>query len=239
MTPSAVQAEPDYASSFYLDHESAAVGDFVERALVGCSPTDSARAVALYYAVRDGIFYEVYGIDVSPQGLRASSIVRSGKGFCVHKCVLYAAALRRAGIASRLVLCQVRNHLASPRLLELVGGETFLHWMTQVRLHDRWISVTPVFNKLLCTMYGIEALDFDGQADCLEHPYLAGERMEILDWMGEYSDFPYEEFLRRSQILHPLLIIGPSTATGGGLISEAPGSSSKSNSRGAARQVRT
>lgn len=52
-------------------------------------------------------------------------MLERGLGFCVHKLILYAAVLRAVGIPSRLYYGDVRNHLASPRLRELVGGDVF------------------------------------------------------------------------------------------------------------------
>src|SRR6266480_7664543 len=83
----------------FLDYESPAVRDFVHTALPdGQGMTDRERACALYYAVRDRIRYEVYGADLSRQGLRASSVIERGMGFCVHKSIVYAAAVRSIGI---------------------------------------------------------------------------------------------------------------------------------------------
>src|SRR5918997_4092772 len=138
----------------YLDHDALPVREFVRRAVPDEDASPTAKAVQLYYAVRDGIRYDVYGADLSHHGLRASSVVHAGKGFCLHKSILYAAAVRAVGIPSRLVLTDVRNHLASERLKRLVGGDVFhFHCLTEVHLDGRWIKATPVFNKLLCRLY--------------------------------------------------------------------------------------
>src|SRR5690349_8442038 len=113
------------APTDFLDHGSPEVTDLLDRYLTGAETTARQVATSLYYAVRDGIRYEVYGADLSRDGLRASRIIRTGSGMCLHKSIVYAAALRAAGVPSRLVLTDVRNHLASPRLRELVGGDVF------------------------------------------------------------------------------------------------------------------
>ena len=72
------------------------------------------------------------------------------------------------GIPSRLVYGDVRNHLASPRLTELIGGNVFTyHALTLVHLDGRWVKATPVFSKLLCKLYKIAPLEFDGRSDSL------------------------------------------------------------------------
>src|SRR2546421_10826512 len=123
----------------FLDHTSPRVQEFIRRVSAGDAPTDVDWAVALYYAVRDDILYEVYGTDLSRLGLRASTIATQGSGFCVHKSILYAAAVRAVGIPSRIIVAEVRNHLASDRLKDLVGGDVFVHCLTSVHIAGRWV----------------------------------------------------------------------------------------------------
>jgi transglutaminase-like putative cysteine protease len=206
----------------FLDHDAPAVRAFAERAVPDAA-TDVERAVALYYAVRDGVIYEVYGADLSRTGLRASAIATRGSGFCVHKSILYAAAARAVGIPSRIVVAEVRNHLASDRLRELVGGDVFLHCLTSVHLDGRWLRATPVFNRTLCRLYRMAPLEFDGRTDSLHHPYdESGQRyMEFLRAYGEFDDFPHDVVLPGLRNLHPRLFESPHRVTGGSLVAEA------------------
>ena len=212
----------------FLDHRSTAVAGFVDRALRD-APTDAAqRAVRLYYAVRDELRYEVYDADLSRAGMRASAIIDRGMGFCIHKSLVYAAAVRAVGIPSRLVFADVRNHLASPRLRELVGGDLFrFHSLTEVHLDGRWVRATPVFNRLLCRLYRMAPLEFDGRSDSLYHPYdEAGRRhMEFVHWHGSFDDFPYELVIGGIRQAHPRLLAGSVTTTAGSLLTEAAGTS--------------
>ncbi|PZT70811.1 transglutaminase-like superfamily protein [Streptomyces sp. SW4] len=215
----------------FLDHTSPEVAGFVRTALAGTSPaaTPTERAVALYYAVRDGIRYEVYGADLSREGLRASSVLRAGSGMCLHKSVVYAAALRSVGVPARLVLTDVRNHLASPRLIRLLGGDVFhQHCLTSVFLDGRWVKATPVFNRTLCRLYRMAPLDFDGTADSVHHPYDAEGRrqMEFLRHHGEFDDLPYDAVLADLRAAHPGLFRGDGTGfAAGSLADEAHGGS--------------
>lgn len=207
----------------FLDHTSPEVADLVS-GTVAAGDDERQRAVKLYYAVRDGIRYEVYGADLSRQGLKASSIVRTGSGFCVHKSLVYAAALRRAGIPSRLFYGDVRNHLASPRLRDLVGGDLFrFHALTLVYLDGAWIKSTPVFNKTLCRLYRIRPLDFDGTTDSIYHPYdVEGRRhMEFVRTHGDFPDFPYDLVVGGIREAHPKLFASQDRTTAGSLIGEA------------------
>lgn len=215
----------------FLDHASPEVAAFVRTALAGTAPdaTATERAVALYYAVRDGIRYEVYGADLSREGLRASSVLRTGSGMCLHKSVVYASALRSVGIPARMVLTDVRNHLASPRLIRLLGGDVFhQHCLTTVFLDGRWVKATPVFNKTLCRLYRMAPLDFDGTADSVHHPFDAEGRrqMEFLRHHGEFDDLPYEAVLADLRAAHPGLFRGDGTGfAAGSLTAEARGGS--------------
>ena len=212
---------PELAVTEFLDHDSPAVREFVA-ATPGESPFE--RALALYKAVRDGISYEVYGADLSRNGLRASTVLGRGTGMCIHKSVLYASALRAIGVPSRLVFTDVRNHLASPKLTELIGGDVFTyHCLTAVRLNGQWVKATPVFNRLLCKLYKIAPLEFDGTADSLHHPFdLKGRRhMEFVREHGEFADVPYEALLSGLRAAHPGIFATDNTFTTGSLVADA------------------
>ena len=68
------------------------------------------RAVALTHAVRDAFRYDPYRIDLSPEGMRASTVLAQGYGWCVPKATLLTAVCRAAGLPARLGFADVRNH---------------------------------------------------------------------------------------------------------------------------------
>lgn len=214
------------AATEFLDYEHPDVRAFVARAVPDRTVSLTEQTTQLYYAVRDGIDYEVYGVDMSRDGLRASTIVRNGRGFCVHKSILFAAAVRAIGVPGRLLVADVRNHLASERLKSLVGGEVFVHWLTEVRLEGRWVKATPVFNKLLCRLYRMTPLEFDGTHDSLHQPYdeSAGQHMEFLRWHGTFDDVAYDELIAIMASRHPGMFPDGDTAVPGtgSLRDEAP-----------------
>ncbi|WP_405876700.1 transglutaminase-like domain-containing protein [Streptomyces sp. NBC_01136] len=225
--PAATAAAPaTLAATEFLDHESPAVRAFVDKTLSGAADTDTdtQKAIALYYAVRDGISYEVYGADLTRHGLSATGVLEKGFGFCVHKSILYAAALRAVGIPSRVYYGDVRNHLASPRLRELVGGDVFrFHSLTSVHLDNTWVKATPVFNKLLCRLYKIKPLDFDGRTDSLYHPFdeTGRQHMEFIHEHGTFDDVPYDLVVGGIRQAHPLLFASAHTTVAGSLSDEA------------------
>jgi transglutaminase-like putative cysteine protease len=194
-------------ASEFLDVASPAVAAFVERAVP--SGTDQrTQAVALYYAVRDKIRYDVYGVDLSRAGMRASYILQSRVGFCIHKAIVYVTAARYLGIPCRLGFSDVRNHLSTGRLRDLVGGDVFCyHARAEVCLDGRWVKLTPVFNASLCRLFGVPALDFDGYHDSISQPFDASgeQRLQTLRDHGTFEDFPYAECVGVLQARHPKL----------------------------------
>ena len=169
---------------------------------VGGGETDPVRrAVALYYAVRDGITYTPYCDYRSLDTYRASAVLAKGAGFCVGKAALLAAAARAADVPARLRFADVRNHLCTPRLRELVGGDVFYHHgYVEVELDGRWVKATPAFDKTLCDRFGVLPLEFDGRADSLFHAYDRNGRrhMEYLRDHGAHADVPVAEIGRAS-----------------------------------------
>ncbi|MFD3542029.1 transglutaminase family protein [Streptomyces sp. NPDC058662] len=213
------------APTDFLDYETDAVQAFVDNAVKDRGADKRQMATELYYAVRDEVFYEVYGADLSREGLRASRTVTTQKGFCLHKSVLYAAACRAVGIPARIHYGDVRNHLASDRLRAHIGGDVFFHGLNSIYLDGRWIKATPVFNAILCKLYGMKPLEFDGTADSLHHPFddQGRQSMEFLVDHGGFDDVPYEFVMANMTRKHPgfLNTEGTGTVRGGSLAAEA------------------
>jgi len=173
----------------------------------GCGVTLTDQAKALYVAVRDEILYDPYAINLHPEELKASKVLKRGRGHCVSKALLMAAATRVIGIPSRLGFADVRNHLTTARLRNLIGTDVFYyHGYTELWLQGRWVKVTPVFNRTLCERFGVRELDFDGINDALFHPYdVAGQKhMEYVNDHGSRDDLPYGELLEVYRQHYPM-----------------------------------
>jgi len=191
-----------------VDCDNPAIVGFARKSS-GNHPEQRECAVKLYYAVRDGIRYDPYSIDLSKEGLLASTTLRNGRGWCVAKAVLLAAACRAMGIPARLGFADVRNHLTTARMRELMKTDVFLwHGYTSIYLNGAWVKATPAFNIELCERFRFQPLDFDGCSDSLYHPFdLEGKRhMEYLAYRGEYADVPIDriaETFRREYLMDP------------------------------------
>ena len=99
----------------FIDSGDTAIQAFARKA-IGKAQTTKDKAIALYRAVRDSIQYDPYLDFLDPGVFRASAVLDAGKGFCVGKSAVLAAAARATGIPARPGYADVRNHLTSQRL---------------------------------------------------------------------------------------------------------------------------
>ena len=171
--------------------------------------TDIARAVALYYAVRDGIRYDPYSVDLSVAGLRASDTLARKRGFCIPKAVLLAAAARAMRIPSRLGFADVKNHLATERLLHMMHTDLFVfHGYTELYLSGRWVKATPAFNESLCQQLKLEPLAFDGRNDSVFQP-IGPDGKQFIQYVtdrGTFADVPIQEIQAAFEEHYPSLM---------------------------------
>lgn len=166
------------------------------------------RAQLLYTAVRDGIRYDPYIDYTDPESFRASSVLKDGHAYCVGKASLYVALCRASGIPARLGLADVKNHLATPRLLEMVGTDVFAyHGYVEIMPADRWVKATPTFNASLCQKLGVPPLDFSGETDALLQPFDAKGRefMSYIAQHGTFFDVPAKFLIAEMKRLYPSL----------------------------------
>lgn len=158
--------------------------------------SDRAKAMRLYYAVRDELRYDPYNTPMQDEAYRASTTLAAGHGYCVNKAGLMAAVCRAVGIPARVGYADVRNHMTTQRLSELMGCDVFFyHGYTEVWLDGHWVKATPAFNKELTERFGLKSLEWDAVSDSIYHPFdLGGRRhMEYLGYRGVFADIPFVE----------------------------------------------
>jgi transglutaminase-like putative cysteine protease len=205
--------QPSLAPTPTLDFREPSVAAFARRS--AGEGTARERAVRLYYAVRDGIRYDPYAFRLEPEWLAASRTLRAGAGWCVPKAILLAASCRAEGIPARLGFADVRNHLATKRLLELMGSDLFLwHGYVSLLLDGRWVKATPAFNVEMCRRFEVLPLEFDGTADSLLLPYDARSRrhMEYVRDRGLFDDLPLEAMAADMRAAYPRLVAAAGSA---------------------------
>jgi transglutaminase-like putative cysteine protease len=191
-------------SADFIDAGHPAVSDFARKEAKGA--TDRARAVALYYSVRDGVRYNPFLDFSDPDVFRASAVLEAGEGFCIGKAALLAAAARAAGIEARVGFADVKNHLTTPKLAETMGSDLFIyHGYAEMKLEGRWVKATPAFNLALCRRFRVKPLEFDGVSDSIFHPFDEDDRrhMEYLRDRGSFADVPVKDIQQAFRDAYP------------------------------------
>ena len=192
----------------FMDHDNPTIRNFAKQ-VIGDAGSDIDKAIRLFYAVRDDIQYDPYGVDLTPEGFRASIVLARKKGYCVVKAVLLAALARAVSIPSRIGLADVRNHLVTERLRRLMKTDIFYyHGFTELFLDGQWVKATPTFNLSLCQRFGIKPMDFDGRHDALFHEFdRNGKRhMEYVKYHGSFADLPFDRILNAFDTYYPTFI---------------------------------
>ena len=199
----------------FIDSDHPAVQAFA--AEHGRGTSERERAVALFYAVRDGYRYDPYRLDLSPVGMKASTVLANGYGWCVPKATLLAAACRAVGIAARLGFADVRNHLSTERMRQSMKTDLFVwHGYTDIWIDGAWRKATPAFNLTLCERFGLLPLEFDGLHDSIYHPFdRSGHRhMEYVHQRGSFDDLPLGQILNSFREVYGGLLGADSEADG-------------------------
>ncbi|MCV6614002.1 MAG: transglutaminase family protein [Cellvibrionaceae bacterium] len=171
--------------------------------------TDLEKAVSVYYAVRDKIFYDPFTASLERQGFKASHVLEVGRAWCVPKAILLAACYRHLGIPARLGFADVTNHLSTEKMRQAMQTDIFYwHGYTSVYLQGQWLKATPAFNLSLCEKFGLKPLEFNGREDSLYHEFdqQGNKHMEYLNERGDYADLPYQELMSDFKRYYPGMV---------------------------------
>jgi transglutaminase-like putative cysteine protease len=186
--------ESNLLATYYIDKDHPDITSFAGLVCKG-QASDRDKALKLYYAVRDQIRYNPYGIDLENSAMKASQVLKKGEGYCVAKAVLLTACARNQGIPARLGFADVRNHLNTQKLKEMMGTDLFVwHGYSEIYLGGKWVKATPAFNLSLCQNFNVRPLEFDGRNDSIFHPLdtLGNRHMEYVADHGSFTDLPWE-----------------------------------------------
>ncbi|MCP4369541.1 MAG: transglutaminase domain-containing protein, partial [Deltaproteobacteria bacterium] len=181
-----------------IDSDSPVIIEHAEKIIGTAKSSAIDQAIKLFYAVRDGIWYDPYYPFYRPEHYRASNVLKSGRGYCVSKASLLCALGRACKIPSRLGFANVRNHLATRQLIEFLGSDLFVyHGFTEFYLDGKWVKATPAFNVELCKRHKVAPLEFNGREDSIFQPYSIDKKqfMEYLEDHGTFSDIPLDDIL--------------------------------------------
>ena len=181
-------------ASYYMDYENDIIQNIISE-FKDAGLTEKEKAVGIYTKVRDGWKYDPYSISLSEENYRASHIASKPSGNCVEKSILLVASFRALGIPARLHLGKVKNHIAVERLTEKFGSnELTPHGMVNARINNKWLKMSPAFNKSLCERFKVAPLEFDGENDSFLQEYNSEGSlfMEYVDDYGYFDDVPLE-----------------------------------------------
>ncbi|MFP2994689.1 transglutaminase-like domain-containing protein [Spongiivirga sp. MCCC 1A20706] len=186
------------ASTYYIDSDHSSIIQYAKEKISGLrDPVEQVRS--LFVAVRDDFYYNPYELDLSPKGMKASTVLTKKTAYCIEKAVLLAAVLRAVNIPAKLHFGNVRNHIAVGKFVELTRSDLMVfHGCTVVWINNKWVKLTPAFNKELCLKLNVGVLDFDGENDAIFQPFSddGSKFMEYTHEYGEFDDLPYELMLQ-------------------------------------------
>ncbi len=176
----------------FLNYEDPSFDAFMQSLPRSNDPVE--QAVLLYAFVRDAFLYDPYHLDLTFDGLKASSVVQKKRAWCVEKASVMAALARKLAIPSRLGYAIVTNHIGVERLTEyLQRPEIVFHGYVELFLEDRWVKSTPAFDRRICRVSGVSVLEWDGKTDAMFQEYEKGKRfMEYLHFYGTFDDVPID-----------------------------------------------
>lgn len=126
-----------------------------------------------------------------------------------------AAVCRAVGIPARVGYADVRNHLSTERMRQLMQTDLFLwHGYADILLDGTWRKATPAFNIELCERFGLLPLEFDGREDSIYHPYdRAGNRhMEYVHQRGAFDEMPLAAIVADFEVHYPRWLAGAKAA---------------------------
>lgn len=181
-----------------LDFSTPVFSQYLERFKSITEPKE--KTIAIYNFVRDNWRYNPYHLNFNDYAYKASYIIQKKDGHCLDKAIILVSLLRASGIPARLHLAKVKNHIAVERLEEKFGiSELTPHGMVNVLLNDKWLKLSPAFNKELCALCNVDVLEFNGEEDSIFQEYdKAGNTfMEYLEDYGHFEDVPVD-FIRNN-----------------------------------------
>ena len=180
-----------------IDSDNRQVIDYAMKKTEGCKEQVD-QAVKIFYAVRDEILYDPYHAFYLPEHHRASSVLKSKRGYCVCKASLLCALGRVLKIPSRIGFASIINHLASKQFTRLLGTNLFVyHGYTEFYLQGKWVKATPAFNSDLCKKNRLPLNEFNGYEDCIFSSCDLDKKpfMEYVKNHGVYADVPVNTIL--------------------------------------------
>jgi len=195
-----MESEQFLRPTSYLDCHAESVKEKSRKIIQG-SEGQRDKAVRIFYAVRDGIKYTIYGQRSRPEHFRASTILSAGEGYCVQKAILLVALSRAAAIPARLRFAAIRSHIMSKEMLEKRGSNLFpYHGYTDLYIEGSWVKAAPTFDIVSCMNAGLRPVEFDGRHDALLPSTTLDGRshIEYVEDRGFFEEVPFDAIMEAS-----------------------------------------
>jgi transglutaminase-like putative cysteine protease len=195
-----METEQFLRPTLYIDCDAELV-EKKSREIIQCISAERDRAIRIFYAVRDGIRYSIYGKRSLPEHFRASFVLAAGEGYCVQKAILLVALARAASIPARLRFAAIRSHLTSKEMMEKRGSNLFpYHGYTDLYIEGSWVKAAPTFDIVSCVNAGLRPVDFDGRHDALLPSTALNGRphIEYVEDRGFFEDVPFDAIMQAS-----------------------------------------
>jgi transglutaminase-like putative cysteine protease len=158
-------------------------------------PAEKARRIFRF--VRDEIRYE-FMAKLTREEYVASNVLADGKGFCVQKAVLLAALARSAGVPAALVLCDMKDHTLSAKLVSAIGTNVMHHHgLSALHLAGTWVRVDASLTPAVLEKKRTPTVLFDGEHDALLSPVTdaGAPHVDYVTIHGSYDDLPFEQMI--------------------------------------------
>jgi len=193
----------------FLDYNNKDIQHFISD--INFTDSNKENAILIYNKIRDHFIYDPYNLDLTSEGLKASSMVCKKRAWCVEKATLLIACCRAKGIPSRPGYAIVKNHIGVDRLTEILKSEEIVfHGYADLYLDGKWVKATPAFDYKICRISGVEPLEFDGENDSLFQEFSRGEKfMEYIYDYGTFEDVPLEKMNSEMKKHYPHLFHEP------------------------------
>lgn len=194
-------------ATYFLDYEQPVVQSIIQEFKSIKSVRE--RAIGLYLKIRDGWRYNPYHFSFSKEKYRASFIATKTEGHCIDKTILMVACARGLGIPARMHLAKVKNHIGVERIIEKFGSDELTpHGMVNLWIDDKWLKVSPAFNKESCHKCNVATLEFDGEKDSLfqEFDREGNLFMEYLQDYGHFEDVPFDFIIKNFTESYPQIM---------------------------------
>ncbi|MDF1830418.1 hypothetical protein, partial [Cycloclasticus pugetii] len=114
------------------------------------------------------------------------------------------------GIPAQLGFSDVRNHLSTQKLLDLLETDVFMwHGYSVLYLEGKWVKATPAFNIEMCTRSGVKSLGFNGVDDPFMHEFNEQDKkhMDYLTDYGFFADLPHERIITSLKSSYPKFFV--------------------------------